>query len=218
MVESDHIGKTSKKTLARIGEIVGRLKLIGWTNERHPEHYQCLCLDCGSITLVQRTSLHPNRTCRLCTKMGRKIDLSSAKHKPEYSVWKQMRGRCSNPNANGWDRYGGRGIRVCQRWQSSFANFYADMGPRSSPQHSLDRINNEGNYEPGNCRWATRCEQMRNTRSNVRLTFGGETLSMAEWKEKTGLTYATIRNRHSRGWDVQRLLTESSHGNYLTRR
>lgn len=86
---------------------------------------------------------------------------------PEYRAWDAMKQRCTNPKANGYDGYGGRGITVCDRWRYSFENFYADMGDRPSRDHSLDRIDNEGNYEPGNCRWATHSEQMKNrTRFN----------------------------------------------------
>lgn len=99
--------------------------------------------------------------------------------------------RCRNPNYPRFWRYGGRGIRVCKRWLT-FANFLADMGKRPSPDHSLDRIDNDGNYEPGNCRWASRLEQVNNCYSNVRITRDGVTRTLAEWARITGLKHATL--------------------------
>lgn len=81
---------------------------------------------------------------------------------PENQVWRDMKQRCNNPNAQRYDRYGGRGIKVCERWET-FKNFYEDMGQRPGKGYSIERINNDGNYEPGNCKWATRAEQSRNT-------------------------------------------------------
>ena len=86
--------------------------------------------------------------------------------KPEYIAWCAMRKRCSNPGHPAYKHYGARGISVCDRWESDFPAFLADMGERTSPKHSLDRIDNDGNYEPGNCRWATKAEQMANRRNS----------------------------------------------------
>jgi hypothetical protein len=94
----------------------------------------------------------------------------NSKPTPEHNTWVRMRQRCYNENHDNYRYYGGRGITVCERWQSSFENFFADMGPRPSPAHSIDRINNDGNYEPGNCRWATRSEQMKNTHRSKTYT------------------------------------------------
>jgi hypothetical protein len=82
----------------------------------------------------------------------------------EYNCWGSMIARCTNPNDPGWKNYGGRGIRVCERWRNSFENFLADMGLKPSPGLSIERVENDGNYEPGNCRWATRKEQRANQR------------------------------------------------------
>lgn len=119
---------------------------------------------------------------------------------PTHKTWKRMRERCSNPNHMNWMKYGGRGIRVCERWDD-FSAFFADMG--EPPENTtLERIDNNGNYEPGNCRWATRTEQARNRSSNRRLAFRGETLCMAEWSERLGIPYATIQDRIAAGWSV----------------
>lgn len=113
--------------------------------------------------------------------------------------------RCENPNATGYERYGGRGIQVCERWRT-FENFYAGMGERPEGM-TLDRIDVDGNYEPSNCRWATDREQTRNASHNHRLTYGGETLTVAEWAEKTGLPYGVIYDRLRDGWTVEDVLT-----------
>lgn len=115
--------------------------------------------------------------------------------------------RCGNPNSKRYADYGGRGITVCERWKS-FAGFAEDMGPTFSPELSLDRIDNDGNYEPGNCRWATVVEQARNKRNSHRVTFLGQTKTIAEWSELLGLHYDTVHTRLGKqGWPVERALT-----------
>lgn len=127
---------------------------------------------------------------------------------PEYWAWSAMKQRCLNPRKRNWARYGGRGIRVCERWLHSFELFLEDMGPRPSPRHSLDRIDNDGDYEPSNCRWATPGEQRRHQARLVR--FRGELLTLAEWSKRTGLNASTIADRLDRGWTVERALTRAA--------
>lgn len=126
---------------------------------------------------------------------------------PEYRAWQTMRLRCQNPANQAYANYGGRGIIVCERWRESVSNFIADMGPKPTPKHEIDRINNDGNYEPGNCRWVTRTENDRNRRSNRWLTFRGETLTLTEWAQRFGIRNDTLTHRIEIGWDVERALT-----------
>jgi hypothetical protein len=125
---------------------------------------------------------------------------------PEYAIWNGMRQRCNNPSAGAYRHYGGRGIKVCPEWEQ-FWQFVADMGPRPSPDHTLERIDNDGDYRPSNCKWATRRAQSRNRRSNRLLTFNGRTQPMSAWADETGITYTAIQTRLDRGWSVHDALT-----------
>ena len=138
------------------------------------------------------------------------LDPSKKQPSREYIIWGLMRQRCRNPKATGYHRYGGRGIKVCERWDS-FENFWADMGPRPSPRHTIERSDNDGNYEPGNCRWATYADQSRNKRNNRNLTLNGETLCLNDWANKTGLTSRAIGRRLSLGWSIESALTAALH-------
>lgn len=135
-------------------------------------YWKCRC-DCGRTTIVRSEQLRSGHT-RSCGCLGRdKVIERSTKHghcvgqtkTPEYQAWSKAIDRCRNPRTTGFENYGGRGIAVCSRWLNSFEDFLADMGPRPR-RHSLDRINNDGDYEPANCRWATRKVQANNTRRN----------------------------------------------------
>jgi hypothetical protein len=131
---------------------------------------------------------------------------------PEYRAWSSMLSRCSNPKVPKFPRYGGRGIAVCARWRESFENFLADVGRRPSSEHSIDRWpNNDGNYEPGNVRWATLEEQGRNRSVNRMLTLNGVTLCITEWSEKTGLPYHVIWGRLKLEWSDECALTVPLH-------
>lgn len=125
----------------------------------------------------------------------------------EYSTWIKINERCRNKNWKRFKDYGGRGIVVCERWRS-YENFLKDMGRKPSPKHSIDRIDNNGNYEPSNCKWATPKEQNRNTRRNVNLTYGSETKCIAEWAEQFGINPGTLRRRIKSGWSVERALKD----------
>lgn len=128
--------------------------------------------------------------------------MSKWKKPPGYHSWSAMKDRVLNPKNERWHRYGGRGIKMDPAWLS-FERFIRDMGPRPSLRHSIERRNNDGNYEPSNCYWATPREQQNNMRQNVRLEFNGKVQTVAQWSRETGLKTVTIRTRLRRGWPVE---------------
>lgn len=127
------------------------------------------------------------------------------RRQPEYCAWRNMRARCECPTLKDYRDYGGRGINVCERW-SAFEAFLEDMGSRPSPEYSLDRIDVNGNYEPGNCRWATRKEQGRNKRSHHFVHLDGQRVPLSVACEVVGAQYQLIHSRMRRGWSFQRAL------------
>lgn len=125
----------------------------------------------------------------------------------EYEIWKAMRRRCNSPTSHAYERYGGRGIKVCERW-NKFENFLLDIGPRPSPAHSLDRIDNDKGYEPANVHWATPAEQSRNTRRNHWITYKGERLVLEDWAKKVGIHETVLLWRLKKKWSIERALTQ----------
>ena len=124
---------------------------------------------------------------------------------PTYNAWRAMVDRCTCPTSGNYERYGARGITVCDRWRS-FSNFLADMGSRPEGR-TIDRIDGSKGYEPGNCRWASNKEQARNKRTNLIVTYRGESRCVAEWVEILGLKEKLVRVRLSRGWSPERAFT-----------
>jgi hypothetical protein len=126
----------------------------------------------------------------------------------EYRVWCGLIARCTNPKEPSYDRYGGRGITVCDRWRSSFEAFLADMGTKPSPKHCIDRIDNDGPYAPENCRWATQRESMNNRRITNWVTFNGERMPLAVAAERFGVNKFTLWGRiYRRHWPHELALT-----------
>lgn len=181
------------------------------TNKR--SYWICRC-DCGRTCTVLRTCLLDGQKscgCALAAyHLRRKV---SAKPKPprsdreyhrlsrsaEYRLWAGMIQRCTNPHRDNYARYGGAGIRVCDRWRNSFAAFLADLGRRPSPKHTLDRIRFGGNYEPGNVRWATPKEQFYNRSVSILVDIGGTQRSIYELAISTGISPYTLYGRYSKG-------------------
>jgi hypothetical protein len=128
----------------------------------------------------------------------------------EYTAWGSMITRTTNPRNKRWARYGGIGITVCAEWLSSFEQFLSDMGLAPTKNHQLDRIENNKGYYPGNCRWATRVEQARNTSTSVFIEYQGASKTIAEWSEITGIERSLLHWRLKRGWPVHRAFTEQA--------
>jgi len=169
----------------------------------------CLCrCDCGKEKRIRIDHLKTGATVS-CGCVGRRNSaLAKTTHGMSnsrvFKIWLGMLDRCKNDRSG---NYGTRGITVCERWRK-FENFYTDMGDPPSLQHSIDRINVNGDYEPGNCRWSTFKAQMRNTRRNTVLEFRGEKKTLAEWAEKTGIKPSTICVRLYRlGWSINKTLS-----------
>lgn len=196
-----------------LGRAFGWLTVIAETEKRtkHQQRiWECKC-ECGATTFVTTTRLIHGTTrscgCRKQELRLRSVITHNRSKTPEYSSWRSMRERCQNPNSKYYPRYGGCGIVICERWQT-FENFREDMGLRPSLKHTIDRYpNNDGNYEPGNCRWATKKEQSRNTKTNRRLTYNGETKCVVEWAEQLGMSKLVILQRLRLGWSIERTLS-----------
>lgn len=202
---------TNRRYIKRnIGDVVNGAVL---TKRINGQRWEMKC-PCGNTFISQ-----PSDTNGLCWDCARKTAAAkitkhneSPRHKKNasrlYTIWSNMRVRCNTPSNKSYASYGGRGIRVCPEW-SEYKNF-RDWAIAHGYQEnlSLDRINNNGNYEPLNCRWATQSEQMRNTRKNHLLEFNGQTKTIAEWAEITGIEYHTLKNRINRyGFSVEDALT-----------
>lgn len=196
-----------------VGERFGRLVVTEEAGTRNGKRlWRCSC-DCGGETTTATGNLRSgtSKSCG-CLRKDTKANLSHGfSGHPLYRVWRDMIRRCHTPTCPSYPDYGGRGIAVHPEWRESFEAFelYASALPRyGEPGMEFDRTDNDQGYFPGNVRWATDREQQRNKRNNRLITFRGESLTIAEWAERTGLPFTTIESRLRLGWPAERALTK----------
>lgn len=193
----------------------GRLTVIGLNGSRRGSSGRletlCVC-DCGKEHVTTAGNLKSG-SVQSCGCLQRENGDRSRTHGLSatslYHIWQGMNQRCHNPQAKDFPRYGGRGIAVCAEWRNSFEVFAIAVGPRPTVSHSLDRFpDNNGNYEPGNVRWATQDQQMSNTRTNRNITANGVTDTLAGWARRSGIGYTTIQARLDAGWTPERAVNQ----------
>lgn len=193
------------------GEVFGKLTVIepaGIKRYRNgmAVYFRCRC-ECGGEVVAQKANLRSGSVVSCgCHRAREETAPAGASGHPLFKTWRHMLDRCGNANNRSFVDYGARGIGVCDRWrggdgdQTGFELFCADMGPRPSPEHMLERTDNERGYEPGNCTWATRAVQNSNKRSNCLIEIDGETCTVAEWSRRYGRSEFLIYRRLDRGW------------------
>ena len=191
-----------------IGKVYGRLTVTSAAgikvspSGRRRSLWFCLC-ECGGSTTISSKVLAEgsSRSCGCLQKdrVSSAVSTHRLSKSKMYKVWTAMKQRCHNPNDANFHRYGARGISVCQRWKESFSDFLSDVGESPQPGMSLDRINNDLGYEPGNVRWATATEQLSNTRRSIRIEHNGRTLSLKQWSVELCMAYTTLRQRINKG-------------------
>jgi hypothetical protein len=192
-----------------VGSVVGKLTILSTAKESDGAYWSsCVCL-CGTRKSIRTNHLTRGliRSCG-CLRYDRPSpSITHGRYKtPEYYTWVEMKKRCALHTTR-YGLYKTKGIKVCDRWLNSFENFYADMGSKPAPKHSIDRIDTNGHYTPENCRWATPLEQANNRTCNFQLVFEGKRRTPAEWSRIVGISGITIRDRIKRGWTVRETLT-----------
>lgn len=191
------------------GRVYGRLTVLRFAGKKANGNPLWLCrCECGTERTIIGSSLRSGRqqSCGCWNK--ERIRRHGKCKTPEYVIWAGMKQRCRNPLAGSYRNYGGRGIAVCERWSGrrGFESFLADMGPRPSPQHTIERINNELDYSPENCAWALPEQQANNKRTCRYLTHDGCMMTIAQWARHVGLEYKTLFDRLKHGWEVAEAL------------
>lgn len=192
-----------------------RLTVVSFShiNKSGESYWHCLC-ECGTIRIIRGIDIKRGHTksCGCLFKEVMKVVKTThgMRFTPTYSIWCGIIKRCENPKCESYPQYGGRGIKVCERWRNSFSNFLSDMGERPEDT-SIERTDNNGNYKPSNCKWATMKEQGNNKRNNHKITIGSHTHTIAEWSRIVGITAKRIYGRIYRGWTPTKAIMTPVH-------
>lgn len=208
------IGRKTDITGYRFGRLVILREDVG--NTKSGRHWMCQC-DCGRTSVASTENLNRGHTRSCGCLWSETLTTHGKSTTPEYVAWANMIQRCNNPANPNFKYYGDRGVTVCAPWVDSFDNFYADMGERPGTDHSIERRDVNGNYEPDNCYWATPLVQANNKRSNVRQELGNVSLTIAQLSNQSEVDYQTIRERLKRGIPVEEAIQSARlNGHYFT--
>lgn len=205
---------------SRFKDITGQRfgRLVAVAPSEQPQYWNCKC-DCGQDCLGHGSNMRYGKV-KSCGCISREQCAGWAatrvrhgharkgQHSSEYRSWSSMLRRCSESDKKHRELYARRGIQVCKRWRNSFDNFLADMGPKPTPEHTIERKDNNKGYDLGNCCWATKLEQQNNRRVTVFVTYRDRTLALSDWSRELGIKYGTLYTRLRFGWPMERVFTE----------
>ena len=205
--------RTIESSESLIGKSFGRVTIIGFVGRSGVTRiFRCRC-QCGKEKNLRLGNLRTGHTkscgCLRVESTIQRLTTHDQSKTQAYKAWAKIIGRCENPEDPSYPRYGGRGIKICTQWRESFQAFLDYVGCRPSPEHTLDRYpDNNGNYEPGNVRWATKAEQAKNRRTTVEITLNGKTQCMSDWAKEIGISKGTLWSRiRAHGWSPQKAIS-----------
>lgn len=200
-----------------IGSKYGKLTIVSYDTKKGNSHYvNCKC-DCGNTKSIRLLRLKSGET-KSCGCIRKELFKKNKKDKTThgqtgtrlYNIYRSMKSRCYiKKNNKNYHSYGGRGIKICDEWLNDFESFYNwSYANGYNDDLTIDRIDNNGNYEPNNCRWITEAEQHNNTSRNINITYNGETKTLKQWSESVGINYHTLKKRYKMGWSIEDMLTK----------
>lgn len=215
--------KPNKNLQDLAGMVFSRLTVVAFAgrNKEGRIMWRCRC-ECGTDNVIAAGKHLKNGGAQSCgciqrENIGRVRRTHGQSRTVEHKIWEGIKSRCGNENCTDARNYIARGITICDRWRNSFESFLADMGKRPSPQHTVERIDNSSGYGPGNCKWATRAEQSRNTRRTRLVTHNGTTLCIRDWATTLGIPYGTLYHYLTHGKTLQEVMASYDQPNTLAK-